>query len=96
MPSPSPPLAMAAARGVLQSSHERETTKLDEERRQLQRALSTEKDALESVRQQRDELEQKVSAASLPELLSSKVWRCGQVIETREVDGVLSLPLLMW
>ncbi len=52
--------AMTAARGVLQSSHERETDVLEEARRELQRTLSTERSTVESVKQQNEDLEQRV------------------------------------
>ena len=52
---------MNTARGVLQSSHERETRSLEEARVGLKRTLSVEKTKVEIVEKEKGELEKQVT-----------------------------------
>ena len=52
--------AMAKARGELQSSHEQETSKLEEERNILQRTLSTKRAKLVTTEKERENLQGQV------------------------------------
>jgi len=52
---------MSKARDVLQSSHERGTKRLEEERSTLKRSLSSKQARLHAAEEQRDTLEKKVN-----------------------------------
>jgi len=54
-------VGMSKARDVLQSSHERGTKRLEEERSTLKRSLSSKQARLHAAEEQRDTLEKKVN-----------------------------------